>query len=140
MHHQHEQTGACLCGAVSLRATLTNDQVSACHCSTCLGWGGGPFFATECDGPVQFKGEENITVFDSSEWAERGFCRHCGTHLFYRLKDQQHYAIPFSLFDPRRDWTFSEQVFIESKPEFYSFAESTRKVTGEELFARFPPT
>ena len=25
----------------------------------------------------------------SSAWAERGFCKNCGSHLFYRLKENK---------------------------------------------------
>lgn len=137
-HHPsaQPQRGSCLCGAVRVTATLKQHHLGACHCSTCMKWGSGPFFAVECEGPVQFEGEENVSVYDSSDWAERGFCQKCGTHLFYRLKDQIHYALPFALFDAD-DWTFTEQVFIESKPGFYSFAQDTKTLTGAELFAQF---
>lgn len=138
MHHQHERHGTCLCGAVTITATLNNNQLGACHCGICLKWGGGPFFAAECAGTVQLQGEDNISIFDSSDWAQRGFCRQCGTHLFYRLKEGEHYAVPFSLFDAGADWTFAEQIFIEDKPGFYSFAEPTRNTTGAELFAKYP--
>ena len=37
---------------------------------------------------VDFTGASNIARYDSSEWAQRGFCRNCGSNLFYQLKDQ----------------------------------------------------
>ena len=41
---------------------------------------------TDCGTDVIFEDESAIGVFESSEWAERGFCKSCGTALFYRLR------------------------------------------------------
>ena len=128
--------GSCLCRAVSL-STQINQGIAACHCNTCRKWGGGAFLAVQNETDMSFTGEENIGVYDSSEWAERGFCKKCGTHLFYRLKEDQHYYIPVGLFDNAKNLVFTHQVFIEEKPEYYSFANKTKNMTGEELFAQY---
>ncbi|QIB65587.1 GFA family protein [Kineobactrum salinum] len=129
--------GACLCGAVSIVARTKSDSIGACHCTMCRKWGGGPLLAAECEGDVDFEGAEDISIFASSEWAERGFCRQCGTHLFYRLKQEQHYAIPVGLFEDGDRWKLTEQIFVDQKPPFYSFAEKTKDLTGEEVFAQY---
>jgi len=46
--------------------------------------------AVPCADTVSFAGEENVAVYKSSDWAERGFCKQCGTHLFYRFHGNQH--------------------------------------------------
>ncbi|MGB3535879.1 MAG: GFA family protein [Microcoleaceae cyanobacterium] len=131
--------GRCLCGAVSIATTEINHHVSACHCSTCRKWGGGALFGVECEGEVSFSGEENISIYQSSEWAERGFCKQCGSHLFYKLKDKNHYFIPAGIFnqDENEKFVFDLQVFIEEKPKYYAFANDTKKMTGSELFSWF---
>ncbi len=91
----------------------------------------------ECGTAVEFVGAENITVFDSSDWAERGFCKHCGTHLFYRLKGTGQYSVPVGLFPDDEELEFATQVFVEEKPSFYAFSNKTKEMTGAELFARF---
>ena len=126
--------GSCLCGAVNL-STKIKREVGACHCNICRKWGGSALLGVESESDVSFSGEENIGVYQSSEWAERGFCSKCGTHLFYRLKENNHYYIPVGVFDNAKDLVFNLQVFIEEKPEYYSFANETQKMTGEELFA-----
>lgn len=131
MQHQAK----CLCGAVGITITMQSNHISVCHCSMCRKWGGGPLFAAEPIGDVSFMGNEHIAIFSSSEWAERGFCKQCGTHLFYRLKQEEHYAIPVGLLDGS-DWDFTEQIFIDQKPEFYTFANDTRMLTEEEVFAQ----
>ncbi len=129
--------GACLCGAIRITAKVKGNGVGACHCSMCRKWGGGPFLAVECESKVDFEGAEQISIFESSDWAERGFCQKCGTHIFYRLKEEGHYAIPVGLFDGGDEWILSEQIFIDQKPSFYSFAEATKDLTGEEVFAQY---
>lgn len=129
--------GACLCGAVRVTAETKDTRIGACHCAMCRKWSGGPLFAVECESDVDLSGTEHISIFSSSDWAERGFCRECGTHLFYRLKQEGHYAIPVGLFDGDNEWIFAEQIFIDEKPSFYSFAEKTKDLTGEEVFAQY---
>lgn len=93
-------------------------------------------FATE-SGSVHFDGTDKISVFSSSDWAERGFCSNCGSHLFYRLKEDGHYAVPVGLLDDSERWVFDEQIFVDEKPSFYTFANETRNLTGPEVLARY---
>ena len=53
-------------------------------------------------------------MFDSSPWAERGFCKTCGTHLFYLLKDAEGFQTPVGLFGDAVAPAFGLQVFIDS--------------------------
>jgi hypothetical protein len=106
----------------------------------CRKWGGGPLLTIECGSTAHFEGSDDISIFSSSEWAERGFCRKCGTHLFYRLKPQDHYAIPIGLLDDGSEWVFDHQIFVDEKPSFYEFANATRNLTGAEAFAQYSST
>ncbi|ELS01460.1 hypothetical protein Xen7305DRAFT_00011640 [Xenococcus sp. PCC 7305] len=137
MSNDHEIKGSCLCGAVKLSTTSINKHIAACHCSMCRKWGGGPFLGAECESEISFSGQENIGSYQSSEWAERGFCKNCGTHLFYRLKGKNHYFLPAGIFDNSEELVFAQQVFIDEKPEYYAFANNTENMTGAELFAQF---
>ena len=85
-------------------------------------------------------GEDNITVFSSSDWGERGFCRTCGTHLFCRVKEGKggdHCYIPVGLLckDRPEGWEITMQIFIDEKPSFYSLANETPTLTGEQFLA-----
>ena len=130
-------TGQCLCGAVSFTARMMSQHVGACHCAMCRAWGGGPFLAVECGSDVEFSGEQSVSVFDSSDWAERGFCARCGSHLFYRLKDGGQYFIPVGLFEQQQGFVFDHQVFIDKKPGYYAFANRTKDMTEAEVFALY---
>ena len=129
--------GRCLCGAIRIAAKGVSNSVGACHCKMCRRWGGGPFMEVDGEQAITFDGEENISVFDSSDWAERGFCRQCGTHLFYRLKETGQHMVPVGIFDDGYDLVFKNQVFIDEKPSFYQFANDTHDMTGAEIFALY---
>ena len=134
---QIERQGRCLCGAVSFHLELDDHQVGACHCDMCRRWGGAPSMMVECATPPRFADDSHVRVYASSDWAERGFCDQCGSHLFYRLKDGGFYAVPVGLLEGAdQPWTLVMEVFIDEKPAFYAFANDTRKLTGAELFAQ----
>ncbi|MPZ42421.1 MAG: GFA family protein [Betaproteobacteria bacterium] len=132
-----ERKGSCLCGAVCVSATIQDDSVAACHCTICRKWGGGPLLAVDCGADFRIENEDNVSVYASSAWAERGFCRQCGTHLFYRLKQGPRYFVPAGVFGDGEPWALTHQIFIDEKPEFYAFANPTTNLTGAEVFAQF---
>ena len=127
--------GSCLCESVAVE-TATIGEFEACHCSMCRRWGGGPFLSVHCNSPVTFSGEEFIKTFASSEWAERGFCGKCGTHLFYHLKPSDEYIVPVGLFQSEGDFKFKSQIFIDKKPDFYEFSNETEQLTEQQVFEK----
>jgi len=132
------RAGGCLCGAVRFTATLREHDIGVCHCTMCRKWSAGPFFAVECDGPVRVtKGEDQLGVYRSSEWAERCFCKTCGTSLFYRLVGKPFYALSSETLDDKTDLAFTSQIFIDEKPGYYGFSNITKTMTGAEVFAAF---
>lgn len=131
--------GKCLCGACRFSATPVDNKIGACHCTTCRTWGGGPFLSVACGTTVTFNDGAPIQVFDSSPWAERGFCHQCGSHLFYRLKSDGLYFMLAGIFDSLGEAEFDHQVFIDQKPPYYTFANRTHDMTGAEMFAKFAP-
>lgn len=132
-----EGHGSCLCGAVSVKVKNLSKRVGACHCGMCRKWGGGPLLAVDCGNDVSFEGKEHISVYDSSDWGERGFCKICGTHIFYRLKENQQYTISTGLFEDQEFFVLDNQVFIDRKPSFYNFANETTNMTEAEVYEMY---
>ncbi|WP_119166235.1 GFA family protein [Algihabitans albus] len=132
-----ERRGQCLCGAVKITAKSASSSAGACHCSMCRRWSGGPLLAVDCGTDIAIEGEDQVKVFDSSAWAERGFCGSCGTHLFYRLKENGQFIVPAGLFENEEGLVFDHQVFIDEKPAFYDFSNETENMTGAEIAAKY---
>jgi hypothetical protein len=132
-------TGRCLCGAVTFTAEDADAQFSACHCGMCRRWSGGaPFFAVRAKN-VAFASEESIGRFESSAWAQRGFCKRCGTTLFYFLKPTRAYMMSVGTFDDAERFRLSLEIFVDRKPIGYELAGSHPRWTEAETFERLAP-
>lgn len=129
--------GQCLCGKVKIKAAEVTLHAGACHCHYCRKWSGGPLFTLDAGTGVKLDGSCFVSSFNSSDWAERGFCNNCGTHLFYRLKQTGQYFVLVGLFDQLKDVVLDHQIFIEQKPDWYCLANQTTELTGSEVFALF---
>jgi hypothetical protein len=95
-----EFTGGCQCGAVRFRTSMLPSDVSYCHCRMCQR-AVGNLFATLAmvrkDRTEWTTGEP--AVFASSTVAERGFCRACGTPLFFRYQASPNLELTVGSFD-----------------------------------------
>lgn len=129
--------GSCLCGAVKVSVNPTNKIFDACHCSMCRNWASGPVFTVEGGDKAHITGEESVSTYSSSEWAERGFCKHCGSHLFYRMKQGNFCNYSAGLFKDVENFKFHMQIYIDSKPASYEFANKTEIMTEAEVIAMF---
>ena len=137
MEKSKTANGSCLCGAVTLSFNLGKEIFDACHCGMCRKWGGGPALTVEAGTNLSFKGQEFITTYSSSDWAERGFCKQCGTHLFYRLKETGMSNVPLGVVNNTDHFKFHVQIFTDMKPGNYSFADQTENMTEAEVIAKY---
>ena len=80
-----ENTGSCLCGAVSFEISGKPLRVTHCHCRNCQKAAGAAFmtFATFRTENVKWTGDRP-TTYPSSDTGERGFCAKCGSALTFR--------------------------------------------------------
>jgi hypothetical protein len=137
MSKSNELTGKCLCGAVEIVIAGEHTDVDVCHCNMCRRWSSGPLMALDAGKDIEITGEKNITVYRSSEWAERAFCKKCGTNLYYRLVGSGEYSISAGFMNNADNFEMFRQIFIDEKPEFYEFTNDTSKMTGAEVFALY---
>ena len=128
--------GGCLCGAVRFDADLSSLEHGACHCSMCRRWSSGPLLATTASS-VSFTGEENIGRYPSSDWAERGFCKKCGANLFYHMPQAGGYVMSIGCFDNSADFRLTSEIFVDNKPEGYTFAGDHPRLTEKETLEKF---
>ncbi len=113
-------TGHCLCGAVTITVTAMQAEVDVCHCAMCQRWGGAFFAGVKGEG-VTVAGEEAITAYRSSEWAERAFCGTCGSNLWYGFLPP--------------GFGIERQIFVDEKPDWYDIAQDSPMMTAEQTVA-----
>ena len=79
--------GGCFCGGVKFNINRAKLWCSHCHCSMCQRIQGAAVVTwVGCDDDsVEIDDKDNkLRWFKSSSEAERGFCSHCGSPLFFR--------------------------------------------------------
>jgi len=129
--------GHCLCGAVTYSAK-GEPHMHVCHCSNCTRWSGGPFIGMRFDGGVAITNPEGVNWYASSEWAERGSCKACGSAIFYRFhQDPSQMIVSATSLSQPPAIAITEHIFIDEKPAYYDFTGDASRVTGAEVFARF---
>ncbi|WP_208348168.1 GFA family protein [Pseudaestuariivita rosea] len=134
------KTGGCLCGAV--RYELANEPTSygACHCGMCRKFSGGIELGLQVmPGGVTWTGEEAIQTYQSSEWAERGFCKICGSSLFWRLTApgpmQGMLSLSAGTLDGLEGLEFNVEVYIDQKQGAHEFAGDRKRMTEADVLA-----
>lgn len=115
-------SGSCQCGAISFEAKGSALFCSHCHCNYCRKSHGSAF--------VTWVGylQENVTItthnqaslswFESSSFSQRGFCKCCGSRLFFKsslCEGELHIARA----------TFNES--IDTLPEQHDFFDQTQE-------------
>ncbi|MEM7752620.1 MAG: GFA family protein [Pseudomonadota bacterium] len=134
------KTGSCLCGEVEYELAEEPTTYGACHCSMCRKFSGGIELGIQVPpGGVRFVPTDKLAVFESSEWAERGFCMLCGSSVFYRFTGEGPYAGMFSIsagtLEDMSGMTFDTEVYIDNKPDSHSFAGERTRMTEAEVLA-----
>lgn len=129
-------SGQCLCKAVTLKTSSLSANMGTCHCGMCHKWTGGPWFVSNCAQDLTIEGQENVAVFRSSDWAERTFCKKCGTHLFYKLLPNSTYYVSTGVLNSA-EFVFDHQIFIDKKQKYFSFSEKTNDMTEAEFLKMF---
>jgi len=135
MSQQAERSGRCLCGRVTYLFRPAEPEVDACHCGMCRRWSGGPGLSVKAAGPPKIVGAEHLSIYKSSEWGERQFCRNCGSHLFYSAPSFGYFGVSAGSMDDLDGLSLTTEIFIDCKPDLYAFSNQTRKLTEAEFLA-----
>lgn len=102
----------------------------------CRKWSGGVIVGVQCT-KLDIADTSSLGLYQASEWGERGFCRHCGSNIFWRTQDGSFTTIFAGSLDDTTGFVLTTEIFVDEKPEFYSFVQETEKMTGAEVFAAF---
>ncbi|WP_236545280.1 GFA family protein [Tropicimonas marinistellae] len=129
-------SGACLCGAVSVRVRPTRPELHACHCEMCRTWTGVALVEIDV-APKDFEASGPIKRFTSSDWAERAWCDACGTTLWYKLTipGREHFAVSAGLFPDAGNFPLTKEIYIDRKPAGYAFAGDHLRQTKQQFEA-----
>ena len=116
--------GSCLCGAVVIEVAGTLPPPNACHCTQCRKQSGHFWASTDVPrSAVRIEGDDNVTWFRSSEKVRRGFCRTCGSFLFWDPLGKDTLAIGMGAFDAPTEARLATHIFVADKGDYYSIED-----------------
>ena len=122
--------GSCLCRAITYRVTGPLRQVVACHCGQCRKTSGHHVAATSAArDKVEITGD--VTWFHASETARRGFCRICGSNLFWDGR-----GVNLSIFagtlDAPTGLAIKGHIYCADKGDYYEIADGLPPAPGRD--------
>ncbi len=117
-----EQTanGGCLCGAVTYKVTGQLRPILYCHCEQCRRTSGHFVAATACRrSQLDINGEKDIKWYSSSPEAQRGFCRHCGSNMFWQPDPGRFWSIWAGTLDRPTGLKASSHIYVHMASDYY---------------------
>lgn len=119
--------GSCLCGAVSFEFDAAQAHApDACHCSQCRKHAGHYFASANVPrSALAIHGGDSITWYRSSEQVRRGFCRVCGSSLFWDPDKTTHefIAVAMGALEHPTGLRLARHIFVADKGDYYEIAD-----------------
>jgi hypothetical protein len=121
MDDKDTRTGSCLCGAVRFKTRGVLRGVVYCHCSQCRKQSGHIYAATNVpDANIAIEGGDGINWYQSSPEARRGFCRICGSALFWKRDGSDYVSVLAGSFDQPSGLEGARHIFVADKGDYYA--------------------
>jgi hypothetical protein len=134
METNQQVDGGCLCGAVKFSANLPSKWCAHCHCSMCRithGAGYVTWVGFE-QHQVRFtKGKTHVKWHESSPGAQRGFCKQCGSSMFFRSErwaGELHIAL--GCINGAMDRQPKANVFFDKHVDWMPIDDTLKQVEG----------
>ncbi len=125
-------TGGCLCGATRYAVTGPLRDVSYCHCSQCRRTSGHFVAASACAAEhLLVLVDDGLRWHRSSPTAQRGFCKHCGSSLFWRPDDGRHISIMAGSIDLPTGLSAVEHIHVDSAADYYTINDGLPRFEGD---------
>ena len=116
--------GSCLCGAVSFEVEGELTPPDACHCTICRKISGHYWASSDvARDAVKVSGEDQVGWYRSSEKVRRGFCKTCGSPLFWDVDGRNKLSISMGAFDPPTGIRLAKHIFVPDKGDYYEIAD-----------------
>ena len=114
-------TGSCMCGSVRYEVHGELRDIIACHCSECRK-SSGHFTAATATEPehLTLLSDTELTWYRASPRAQRGFCRQCGSTLFWKPESGTHVSIFAGSIDGPTNLTLASHIYLEEKGDYYN--------------------
>ena len=137
MTETEKRTGGCLCGAVRFEIAGSIEHLTYCHCTQCRRQTG-HFSATAGMRKHNLKlvNENSLAWYQSSAQARRGFCRTCGSSLFWEQtgQDSPFIAVFLGSLDSSAGLTMKHHMHVADKGDYYPICDGLPLFEGDDGF------
>lgn len=117
-------TGGCLCGAVRFAIAADPGAPIACHCTQCRRQSGHHVVAAPVPwAALRFETEDRLAWYRHSDLARRGFCRRCGSGLFWHGTGSDTVMVAMGALDDTGDLKLSGHYWVGSKGTYYEISD-----------------
>ncbi|PWR01097.1 aldehyde-activating protein [Meridianimarinicoccus roseus] len=118
--------GRCECGRVVFEVSELRKTVTVCHCSQCRRTSGHLWASTHAPlDAVRFIEDAGLVWYASSDHARRGFCRNCGSSLFYQENGEGGIGIAAGCLDDTEGLRIGKHIFVADKGAYYPEPEGS---------------
>ena len=120
----HPVTGRCLCGRVTLVVERFHRDVVYCHCSQCRRQTGHCYAAAAAlDEHLAITDDDALSWYAASGTAKRGFCRHCGSALFWKAEGSASTSVLAGCLDAPTGLVATAHIFVADKGDYHDIAD-----------------
>lgn len=125
------QRGNCLCGAVSFAVGVSVDGPIACHCRQCRRQSGHVFAAVPAPwAALRFDRDEGLTWYRASDRARRGFCRSCGSTLFWQGRNSPTVMVAMGALEAPTGLRLGAHYWVGHKGDYYDIDDGLPRFQG----------
>jgi len=115
---------SCLCGSVKVTVTTDLPAPNACHCNQCRKQSGHYWASVDLKSEdVKISGEDHITWYQASSNVRRGFCKTCGSFLFWDPIHNDTIAVAMGAFDEPTQTELALHIFVAQKGDYYHITD-----------------
>lgn len=124
-------SGGCLCGAVRYEVRGPLRHVVNCHCTMCQRLHGafGPHSKAR-NVNISITNDDGLAWYKSSDVAQRGFCRVCGSSLFWKPFELEGTGIVAGSLDGPTGLKTIGHIFVGEKSDFYEIDDDLPQFEG----------
>jgi hypothetical protein len=116
--------GSCQCGRIRFHITGPLEAASLCHCVQCRKQSSHAFAGANAKkAAVKLEGAEHLSWYQASEKVRRGFCKHCGSWLFWEPIHRDWTSVALGSIDGPSGVRLEQHIFVSEKGDYYDIAD-----------------
>jgi hypothetical protein len=118
-------TGGCHCGAVKYRTSGPLRDIVICHCGECQRLDGSAGWHSRVKNQdLDIIEDRGLAWYQITDRARRGFCRECGSPLFWQIDDQAATSLVSGSLDDASDLEPIGHIFVRDKAPYFAINDN----------------